>query len=800
MTSPSNIFAHQKLSDSGTELAYASHNQPGTVADDPFLVPEEAWRAGSATTVPASITSPGMQTNLLNSAASLSSTPLNSSSAEKQADAMDANLFPSGSGTQTFNALESTIPTNDPKVLFFTSGNTPTRWNYTPEAGEGSLHGMGNGVELTYSFPQEFPEYEEYVRGYTDTDFRGFDSDSDSDEQKEAAESILASVEEMVNIKFTESKEVGEIGDIIFAHHYMPPTYVDENGVEYHSHGHAWRPNAGLNNLEVSGDILMNTNINWERDYPNAWDPGGEGYYEVLHELGHALGLKHAHEEETDYDDKLLHNTSTVAEQYRSDSYTVMSYNKDAAGNDNAIVPVVASLKDGVVEYKMVRPKTFMPFDVEALQYLYGANKDTRTGDDVYRWEENPATIETIWDAGGIDTFDCSNQTLACAINLNERSFSSIGLRQTDAEIRAFYNLPDDSPLVNERGQPLYAGKDNVAIAKGVTIENAIGGSGNDTLQGNAVDNRLEGGAGADSMWGGSGNDTLYGGEGHDSLWGDVGNDYLDGGAGDDHLEGGDGNDTLWGGDGSDQLYGGIDDDYLDGGSGDDFLNGGDGNDILWGADGKDYLDGGIGNDYLDGGIGDDYLDGGGGNDILWGADGNDQLYGGIGNDYLDGGAGDDYLDGGNGNDTLWGMNGNDYLDGGIGDDYLDGGDGNDQLYGGSGIDQLYGGSGSDTFIFRSETDSPFGAADRILDFEVGTDKLDFSLFAAVEGTSAGDSSFAFIGTELFSDYYPGQLRFEYDSLQDIGTLYGNTNMDAAAEFSLELAGVLFLSKTDFIL
>ena len=42
-------------------------------------------------------------------------------------------------------------------------------------------------------------------------------------------------------------------------------------------------------------------------------------------------------------------------------------------------------------------------------------------------------------------------------------------------------------------------------------IENAVGGSGRDLIQGNKADNVLQGRAGLDSLNGGSGNDTLDG-------------------------------------------------------------------------------------------------------------------------------------------------------------------------------------------------------------------------------------------------------------------------------------------------
>lgn len=52
-----------------------------------------------------------------------------------------------------------------------------------------------------------------------------------------------------------------------------------------------------------------------------------------------------------------------------------------------------------------------------------------------------------------------------------------------------------------------------------VTIENAVGGSGNDTIIGNAVANKLVGGAGNDTLQGGGADDTLDGGAGIDTAF-----------------------------------------------------------------------------------------------------------------------------------------------------------------------------------------------------------------------------------------------------------------------------------------
>src|SRR6185312_3781565 len=133
---------------------------------------------------------------------------------------------------------------------------------------------------------------------------------------------------------------------------------------------------------------------------------------------------------------------------------------------------------------------------VAAIQKLYGANTSTAAGDTTYGFHSSAGGVYSltsatqkavfnVWDAGGNDTFDFSGYTQAQTINLNAESFSSVG------------------GLVQ-----------NVSISAGVTIENAIGGSGNDTIIGNAVNNVLSGGAGDDTITGGGGNDTIDGGTG----------------------------------------------------------------------------------------------------------------------------------------------------------------------------------------------------------------------------------------------------------------------------------------------
>jgi Ca2+-binding RTX toxin-like protein len=186
----------------------------------------------------------------------------------------------------------------------------------------------------------------------------------------------------------------------------------------------------------------------------------------------------------------------------------------------------------------------------------------------------------------------------------------------------------------------------------------------------------------------------------------------------------------------------------------------------------------------------------GAGEDVVYGEDGDDVLHGGSdndapirddGNDRLFGGAGDDDIDGGFLNDTI---------KGGTGDDTLRGGDGNDTNFGGTSFDTMNGGLGQDTFVFESNSEigTVAGARDVIDDFVSGEDIIDL---AGVDANTvlAGNQAFVFIGAGNFTGV-AGQLRY---SAVD-GLLQGDTNGDAVADFSLELANRPALLAGDIIL
>ncbi len=305
-----------------------------------------------------------------------------------------------------------------------------------------------------------------------------------------------------------------------------------------------------------------------------------------------------------------------------------------------------------------------------------------------------------------------------------------------------------DVDLASGDAQTRYSGT-NDFVDTLTNVQNAIGSSQSDQLDGSAGDNTIWGGAGEDDISGKGGNDTLYGGLGNDELDGDDGDDVLWGESGDDDLSGDGGNDTVYGGTGNDQIAGDAGDDILWGEDGDDAISGGTGNDTLYGGLGNDQMSGGDGNDILWGGDGSDSLSGGGGDDIFRGGAGNDDINGESGTDTVDfsdttnnmtinlasgyassASTGYDSLDsienatGGAGNDTITGRSSSaSVLAGGAGSDTISGGSSADTITGGSGADLLYGGGGADKFQYDARTEG----GDHITDFSAGSDKLVFN-------------------------------------------------------------------------
>ncbi len=331
---------------------------------------------------------------------------------------------------------------------------------------------------------------------------------------------------------------------------------------------------------------------------------GNYDYYTLIHEIGHALGLKHGHE---------TGRFGSLPFAQDSMEFSVMTY-RSFVGSDARFV----------YNENFGYAQTFMMFDIAALQHLYGADYETRSDDTVYLWTPKDGRTQidgdvalapgenrifvTVWDGGGTDTYDLSAYDAAVDVDLTPGGFSTF----SDAQRAYLGGGPDDGFARGNVFNALQFEGDPRSL-----IENAIGGAGDDILRGNAAQNLLVGDDGDDSLFGDFGKDSLRGGAGDDRLEGGGDTDLLDGGTGNDtaiysslntsvlvDLNAGKVSypDRKWGsetlisienvvtGSGRDTLIGSKVSNRLDARSGDDRLEGGQGADLLIGGSGADMF------------------------------------------------------------------------------------------------------------------------------------------------------------------------------------------------------------------
>jgi Ca2+-binding RTX toxin-like protein len=475
---------------------------------------------------------------------------------------------------------------------------------------------LGTGVTLTYSIPSGTAYHK---ANYGQDEWSAWSSLNATEISH--FQMALAEYTHVANLNFTQvSDNSTTVGEIRIAKSQV----VTDSGAA----GWGYFPGS----TPEAGDIWLDTD-------GTTFENGSYDYLTLIHEVGHALGLKHPFDPEPDGN-----WTTTLPTSQDNFAYTVMSYTADPGGND-ALIPD---------RY----PTSMMMLDIQAIQYLYGANHNYHSGNNTYTYSGTGEYWETIWDGGGTDTL-VYNSTTGGVIDLRAGHWSQLG-----------------NPIVFRYPNATIAKNvyDTVAIAKGVTIENATGGDGADTIHGNSAANTLRGRKGTDRLFGHTGNDTLYGNGGKDKLYGHGGRDLLNGGSGADLMYGGGGNDTFVidnkndraienAGKGRDRirssitltLFDNIETLILTGGQAINGTGNGRANTVR-GNTKKNALHGKGAADKLYGDRGSDRLFGEGGTDQLYGGKGRDRLLGGAGNDKLTGGQGADtfrYNKPGHGGDTI---------------------------------------------------------------------------------------------------------------------------------------------------
>jgi serralysin len=561
-------------------------------------------------------------------------------------------------------------------------------------------------------------------------------------------------------------------------------------------------------------------------------DEGRYGMQTLTHEVGHSIGLSHPGAYNAAPGVSITYGPNA---EYAQDTraYSIMSYFEAnvITGTRHFDFHLSTTAYSGVP----------LIHDIAAAQRIYGADMTTRTGDTVYGFNSNagrdsfdftktPAPVMAIWDAGGNDTIDASGYATRQVIDLTPGSLSSIGgvtfetapsLAQVNANRlaagitslvpQATYDANMNALRLNPDVGRL---TDNVGIAYGAIIENAIGGSGADNLIGNNADNILRGNAGVDLIVAAAGNDLLDGGLGDDVMVGGTGDDrYMVDAAGDVVTEkAAEGTDTVLSA--IDYSLGAdVENLTLTGSAATGIGNGLD--NAITGNELANLLDGGTGNDRLAGGAGDDryIVDAAGDQVVELAGEGIDSVRSSVSyaltdnveNLVLTGAA-----------QTGTGNGLNNIIIGNALANALLGGAGDDRLAGGDERDFLTGGAGSDTFVAELNSMKKSGksgsfSTDTILDFVSGTDKIDLSglKFASIELTGVGANKDAGdISFRVFDSVRGAEtaLGFDIDGIDGTSTYLGQVTMvyinngGGAPDIALALIGTGGVTANDFII
>jgi hypothetical protein len=386
---------------------------------------------------------------------------------------------------------------------------TGSHWN--------GIEVTGKSVIVTYSFPTAAPDY---VAGITDPNltpaalasWQGFSAAEAAD-----ARAALAAWGDACGLIFIEVAP--GTGDINFQKLDFSGTgYDGRGGIAYRPFG-AW---SGFSypwftdDLDSSGDVFMNSDL-----------PVNFGT--LLHEIGHAIGLKHPTEEWTQYaaNPPVTHAVWSVD----NPALTVMS-------PDSTLLALAA-------------------FDLQAVQHIYGTQG--QDGTQVKSWSWNAGTqVLTQTGFSGDDAIRGSSvKDVIKGGNGNDRLYGLAGadslyggsgadtLDGGSGDDRMNGGADDDVYFITSSGdraiEAAGGGWDTVyatlshRLAAEVEQLNMLTTQ-SATANGNSLANSIFGGAGVTAINGLEGNDYLVGGGAADRLTGGADSDLMFGGGGGDRF------------------------------------------------------------------------------------------------------------------------------------------------------------------------------------------------------------------------------------------------------------------------
>lgn len=295
--------------------------------------------------------------------------------------------------------------------------------------------------------------------------------------QQAAAQAALQAWANVANLSFNQVADTASnVGDIRFA--WTSATDIASTGTG--AWGWGYTPNGYW---PSGGDIWISSSVT-----STTWSSGSYNFNALMHEVGHALGLKHPFDSSTDGGGASIDGTQYQV--WDSRVFTIMAYTVDQSHPD-------------AVGFTF-NPTTPMLLDIAAIQSIYGANYSYNSGNTTYSFNDNPGQyyFQTIWDGGGTNTISYSG-THNAYIDLRQGYGSAIG--------NSIYEFTATNPAA-------YQIK-NIWIAYGTNIQDLDLSAcyANFTVICNSLGDTIIAGHGTGSIAGGAGNDTIYGGGGVDT-------------------------------------------------------------------------------------------------------------------------------------------------------------------------------------------------------------------------------------------------------------------------------------------
>lgn len=348
---------------------------------------------------------------------------------------------------------------NEVETQYITDALTPyglSRWNHANPLGTPvTVYYAFAGEELGYISPNDvqrsFHQYE-----------------------KDAIVEQLDDVMSFTNITLIETTDIS-ITNFVFRigagegnGASLPPQTPDDTGYKAVSFSES-------HNLRYLNPDRDNNYVRYEEyDVDYKHDVSRSKWF-ISHEIGHVLGLFHpfnvigSNEAPFPLDDEDNHQFNTV-----------MSY------------------QIGNVSSETYRASSFKIYDIIALQSLYGVNADNKLEDTLYEYDDTYSFHQVISDAGGNDTISVENSARDNIIDLRGGKFSSIA-----PNFVGFYEICPDGSSTGCGDNPhehLGRSHNSLSIDINTVIENATGGTGDDTLIANSVANDINGGDGTDTV------------------------------------------------------------------------------------------------------------------------------------------------------------------------------------------------------------------------------------------------------------------------------------------------------------